>query len=526
MLPDVAAETERAIRGDVFLSRRNPQRRDVLAETARRLNKLDDVTVREALGVTRALLNGWKREYLERSFDELDHVVADEPDAHIDLVALSESIVSELRAQGWTDVGLREAAEHAASETGRTPAAISALRRIVLRERSEFTCFVSVTLPREHPPFPEDEPTFTLVSGLPSDVVVGRAPKRGTQLRVKVDAFDATGAAHVAHRRVVSTIGALTVSLPASRIAVPSDVVGVLLPDGRLRGCEVQERLVEEKRTARRDEIVKILASSWQASSTPAADPLHDAIRLRHRALVASDPESRLLLLWSGIERLTSGARGFKAALTAARDLVSDAVTFGKLRRDVGDVTATIDHVVTDPEKRKSLLALVGGFAGGRIDRGKVLEHLLGDKLGDKAKLDQLLALFYDEQPLLAHRCHALWKDFGGDSPGRRGPLIAEYHKRSEERVAWQVGRIYRGRNRIAHVGVGPERVRDLVGHAHFYLTQLVAICVHYSGRPAQEVLFRRMGQYQAFIQLLMKGDSSCLTARALMRPSALVGGE
>ena len=74
---------------------------------------------------------------------------------------------------------------------------------------------------------------------------------------------------------------------------------------------------------------MRILASSWHASSRQAADPLHDAIRLRHRALLASDPESRLLLLWSALERLTSGARGFKAALSAAKELVSHAVTFG-----------------------------------------------------------------------------------------------------------------------------------------------------------------------------------------------------
>ena len=91
------------------------------------------------------------------------------------------------------------------------------------------------------------------------------------------------------------------------------------------------------------------------------------------------------------------------------------------------------------------------------------------------------------------------------------------------------MGRIYRARNRIAHVGVGPERVRDLVGHAHFYLTQLIAICVHYgeqSDARAQDLLSRRMGQYQAFIQLLQRGDAECATAKALMRPSALVGGD
>lgn len=527
MLPDVGAEAERAIRDDVFLRRRQPQRRDVLADAAKRLKgeKPDDTAVRESLALVRALMKRWRREYLTGSFDELERIVANEPAAAEDLISLAESVVSELRALGWTDVGLGEAARHAISERGATPAAISVLRGIVLREASDFTCFVSLTLPRIRPPFPQDDATFALVDGLPVGEVVGRAPKRGTQVRVTIKAFDVTAAALTAHRRVLSTIGALTVSLPASRIDVASDVVGVVLPDGRLRGCEVQERLVEERRTAKPEEIVSILASSWRTSATPAADPLHDAIRLRHRALVASDAESRLLLLWSGIERLTSGARGFRAALGAAKELVSDAVTFGKLRRDVGDLAATIEHAVTHDERRLALHGLIGGFAGGRVDREKVLDHLLGDE----PKLQQLVGLFYDEQPLLAQRCHGLWRDFGGGNPDRRGKSIADYHKRSQERVAWQVGRIYRGRNRIAHVGVGPERVRDLVGHAHFYLTQLVAICVHYAERSelrAQEVLSRRMGQYQAFVQLLAKGDPACTTAKVLLRPSTLVGGE
>jgi hypothetical protein len=52
------------------------------------------------------------------------------------------------------------------------------------------------------------------------------------------------------------------------------------------------------------------------------------------------------LLLWSGIERTTAGARGFKSTLKAARDLVSHAVVLGKLRRDIGDLAACVEHHV------------------------------------------------------------------------------------------------------------------------------------------------------------------------------------
>lgn len=526
MLPDVAAEAEGAVRDDVVLRNRYPERRDVLAEAAKRLKseKPDDTSVRESLGRVNALLRGLRQLYVATCFEELDRLIADKPGGTDDIVSLVESAVSELRAIGWTDVGLREAAVGALAGGPATASAVNSLRDTVMRQAADFTCFVSLTLPEKRPPFPTDDATFAIVDALPDEPRVGRSLKRGSYVRVVVKACDATGAALVAYRRVLSTLGALTVSLPASRIDVSSDVVGVL-SDGGLRGCEVQERLVEEKRTAKPEEVVRIIASSWRASATPAADPLHDAIRLRHRALVASDAESRLLLLWSGLERLTSGARGFRAALSAAKELVSDAVTFGKLRRDVGDLAATIEHAVTDEEKRRALLALVGGYGGPRVNREAVLDHLLSDE----NKLRQLLGLFYDEQPLLVHRCYRLWKDFGAGNAERRGKSIAAYHERSRERVGWQVGRIYRARNRIAHVGVGPERVRDLVGHAHFYLTQLIAICVHYGEKSearSQDMLVRRMGQYQTFVQLLTKGDAACLTPKALMRPSSLVGGD
>jgi hypothetical protein len=363
------------------------------------------------------------------------------------------------------------------------------------------------------------------VDDLPNLVREGRPLKVGPYLKATIPARDPAAAAVIAHQRTVATLGALKVFLAGSQVDVSSDIVGVLVGDV-LRTFQVQERLLDQPRFATDREVARILTSSWRVHELRAADPLHDAIRLRHRALVASDAESRLLLLWSGLERMTAGARGFGSALNAARELVSHAVSFGKLRRDVADLIKSVQHHLADDKgRRKQLLRLstADESEAPRVDRMKFLQFFMGDE----GQLRQLTGLFYSTSPLLAFRCHQLWQSLGAGVPENAGGRIADYHERSRERVSRQIARIYRARNRIAHVGASPDRVRDLVWHAHFYLTQLTAICVHYGEQEtarAQELLVRRVGQYKAFVSLLKAGDATALTAANLLRPSLVVG--
>jgi hypothetical protein len=528
MLPDVVAEAERTLKRDVLLNSRYSPRCNALLESLKHVKPDKPDEIRGALAQLNVLMPLLRRSYVSDAFDELQRTIEKEPESHERMVRLGESIISELRAQGWSDAGLLEACSPLSAED-----AESKLRELAARvcsDKQRFECYVGLTLPAVRPPFPNSDPTFQIVEALPDGARVGRPLKKGIYAKVLIDAFDPIGAAVTAHRRVLSTIGALTVFLPESRIDLSSEVVGVRLSDGSLRGCETQERLAEEKRYLASEGVSRILASSWVASSTPAADPLHDAIRLRHRAMYKSDPETRLLLLWSGIERMTSGARGFRGgALAAAKELVSHAVTLGKLRRDVGDFAAILEHTVVEEPARGELLRVVGGYRedganADRVHRGKVLSYLLGDE----PKLKQMIAPFHSAEPLLAFRAHCLWRDLGSGSadPGRRGKDIAEYHDRSRQRIAWQIGRIYRARNRVAHVGVGPERLKDLVAHAHFYLTQIIAICVHHNeSQPvrAQDLLTTRMGQYQAYVELLRRGDPACLEPDALLRPTRVL---
>jgi hypothetical protein len=501
MLPDVAFEAGDILSGDEVLAHAYPVRKKVLAELAEKFRAKENVSP-ELIEQLRAIVGALRPDYVASSFRTLRDTLRESPKSHESIIAAVDALVSELRRQGWSDEALREAAGDVVS-AGLSPVgdAIARLEARVATRAKEFECYVSVSLPQKRPSFPLDEPSFVLVDQLPSGPREGRPLKAGPYIRARVNAHDATAAALIAHQRSVSTLGALKVFLPGSQADVSSEVVGVL-SDGTLKALEVEERLLEEQRFATDDDIVRILRSSWRTHELRAADPLHDAIRLRHRALLAADAESRLLLLWSGIERMTSGARGLGAALTAARELVSHAMTFGKLRRDVGDLVACVQHhVAKDEVRRKKLLQLAGSEAGEavRVDRARFLEYLLGDK----ATMQELVAVVYDTSPLLAFRCHELWRALGEGNRESTGPRIAEYHERSRERVSRQVARIYRARNRVAHVGASPDRVRDLVWHAHFYLTQLTAICVHYGATETtrtQELLLRRMGQYKAFV--------------------------
>lgn len=531
MLADVAQEAADLVAECELLRSNHVKRKEVLQDLVRSMASKENVTS-DSIAILRALAGPLKKSAVPDAFVRVLSLVRADSKERTALCELANTLVSELRSQGWSDEALLDAGIAARDMLPTSPPeAIEKLRELTLAPIRQFRCYVTVAmLPplRERLSRMSSDETFTLVETLPPLKRVGRPLKSGSLLQVVVPAYDFYAAAAVAHRRVLSTLGALAVFLPGSRVEVTGDLVAVE-ESNELRVVELQEKLVEEKRRADEREQLRIIESAWKASGSATSDPLHDALRLRHRAFLARDSESRLLLLWSSIERMTAGARGYDGALSAAKALVSHAVSFGKLRRDIGDLIGAIQHAVAqEPKRRDNLFKLVGvdyETQSHDIAREKVLALLLGEK----HSLRTLTEIVYDTSPLLAFRCHEMWKALGSGNSENAGKCIATYFEASRVRISRQVGRIYRARNRIAHVGTGAERVRDLVWHAHFYLTQLTAICVHYTEarpRPAQEVLLARMGQYQAFIRLLKAGDESAMRPDALLRPSLVVGGE
>lgn len=526
MLPDVAEEALHFLRNDKVMNARFARRKEALCELCEKLTKKETVTP-ALVAQVRAVFGSINRTYLREAFEVASHLIASEPGLQEAIEHLAGALVSELRYQGWSEHALHEAAKDA--DPTKPAAMVTDLAGRLLVSARDFACFVSVDHHGHTQVFPTTEGSFALQDSPPSAQAGGRPMRSGACVRVVVSATDHVAAAHLAYRRTLSTLGAATIFVTGSGINVASHVVGVEGDGGKITTLEIDDRLVEERRFARPDQVRDILIASWRSGRSDEPSPLHDAIRLRHRAIRAVDPESRLLLLWSGIERLTSGALGHVTALSAAKALVSPAVTLGKLRRDIGDLTAVMEHELGGDTKRwSSLKGLLGGYAdsGGRerLDRRKVLEHLLAPE----DELKKVLSLFYDDHPLLVRRWHALWRSFGQGGIDGRGKKIASYYKESEQRVRWQVQRLYRSRNRVAHVGHGSDQVRELVWHAHFYLTQMIAICVHYATEkvqppPPQEILLQRAGQYDALLQLLRADAPSVLTVPALLRPTSVI---
>ena len=225
------------------------------------------------------------------------------------------------------------------------------------------------------------------------------------------------------------------------------------------------------------------------------------------------------MLLWTGVERLVIG--GPTGLVESARTLVPKAIALGKLRRDLGVLAAEIDAVGSDDDAFADLYERVGlKGAKRRVDRAKLAESLFASEEENRL----LLAPLYERDARLIQ----WWWSLRDRLMNRQPEAISGFFEESRQRHEWQVLRLYRARNAVAHGVRAPVWLGDLIRHAHFYLTELVAIAVHYreeaSDRAAYDILAERAAQYDVFLQLAQAGVPTALAAGTLVRPTILVG--
>jgi hypothetical protein len=185
----------------------------------------------------------------------LSELVDATPKAHAAVLAIADTLVSELRVRGWSDEGLVDAVAEARQTEESTTSSIAKLEQIVSKSAAEYECYVSVSVPQKGLPFPDD-PSFTLVDEVPQASKARRPMKGGPYIRATIEAFDPAAAAATAYRRCSSTLGALRVFLPGSQLDVSSEVVGVQLADG-LRMQEGILSLMQMPRSVAAVEMVK-----------------------------------------------------------------------------------------------------------------------------------------------------------------------------------------------------------------------------------------------------------------------------
>ncbi len=351
----------------------------------------------------------------------------------------------------------------------------------------------------------------------------GRIPTiRGPFAALDVSARDLRHAATLARARVASALAAVAVF--SKPMTVRSQIVTVVRGETCI-AYDTAEPLAMERRRSNPGEISRIVASAVSAAEDPNGDPVIDAIRLYDRALHSPDRESRFMLLWLGIERLCAGAPGQGKILSAVRAVVPKTMALAKIRREIMAFVDALERCALSEQQRSTLHHLVGHVDTDgvtRVDRRKVLERILGDDPSSRA----LTAIFYDVDVRLTQWYCRLRKRFGDGAPEKLHECVATCIEDSRRRTEWQVLRLYRARNNVAHAGYGPLWLGDLIHHAHYYLTQMIAVAVHYREtaprRPPSEIFAERVGRYDVYANLLSKKHAQAVSVNVLLRPTLL----
>jgi hypothetical protein len=520
MLPDIASEALSLLSEDVVLKCVQSQIVDLLRESLEKVRS-GAFSASDLAGLD-AYAQTLENSYLVSAFAALGTYLTSRPKHLFDIDRICVNLVSDLRSRGWSDASLAELMQAARAGATSDLEALDSFRCAVSGGPRAFTCYVAVTVTggRDDIHAPGE---FEIVDEAPRAAGAASAPKRGPYARVIVAALDARYAAETAFTRVSSVLGAVAIFVRTD-VNVRSSIVTVSVDQGKMvTSVDVRLRLAREPRTAGVGQLRRVAQSALASSRSGASDAVFDAIRHRQRAAEAEDLESRFMLLWLGIERLCLGAGASGKIQESVRALVPRAITLGKLRRDVAALGAAIARAPIDVERRSVLVEILSlDGAHGGIDLRALLGVLVRGK--DDPESRRLTGTFYASDVRLAQWYGGLQKDLSGPTPAS----ICEYLDRSRLRIERQCLRLYRARNSVAHAARGPAWLADLVSHAHFYLTQLIAICVHYRERSAEvaavQVLVSRAGQYDAFRALVHAGHPGALSVEGLLRPTAIVG--
>lgn len=517
---DVAQEARLLVRVDPILKATNPNVQVILlAELENFCREKPDVTQAGIMRM-RAALAILESTYIQDGWAYLEDLVRASPRKLYEIEDVLCNIIADVRGRGFSDDSI------AAAFSANDCSSVRTLAAALHGRPQSHRCYLAADLSAETTARLRSArlQNLAIATELPAEAT-GPPPPPGPFVTVEVTAADSRHAASLARSRVEILFGALGV-LSHTHVELRSNLVVVEVSGALTSVLTSEVALPKESRRPSRENLQLIIERTWHADAEDTSDPLFDAIRYHRKAVQATDLDSRFMFLWLGLERLVLGSRDHQRVLRATKELLPKTISMSRIRREVGSLAASIRSIHLPAERKTRLFELVGGGErnAGSVDPVRLLERLLGNE----AQSRELTALFYDEDPRLTQWYSRLRKALGNGDEASRGPYAADYIEESNRRVEWHILRLYRARNMIAHVGQGPAWMRDLVIHAHHYLTQLVALIVHYRAKRLKdstvEVIAARCGQYDNYISLLRAGDAKAISPKMLLRPSRLFG--
>lgn len=190
---------------------------------------------------------------------------------------------------------------------------------------------------------------------------------------------------------------------------------------------------------------------------------------LEHCSLAHSGTAQKIQLvnLWSATECLAASSR-VGSVLGRVVEVVAPIVVWRRIEKLLRYVAIALH----DFQRKGATTSLGGGFPPGKqfVSPGWLMLTLT-----KPAQDPDLVALFKfaSSHPLLCNRVKTLWESL------KDPKKLARELARSKQRVEWQLARIYRARNLIAHDGEEAPYLHVLLDHLHFYFSMALSRILH-----------------------------------------------
>lgn len=407
-IPDVAAEARLLIGHDVVLRRRRRPLKEMLDGIISRCSVADSIKGADVHRLN-AISGYLEKTYVPDSLELILESILERPKELVELEALCESLVADLRARGFFDETLLELVPQGFAREF-VQLDFFQLRSRVQAESVAWACYVPVKLKKFAALVPEED-GLSLV-GDPRD------PRSKQQFAcLQVHALDPRYAGHVAIARVDSFFGAAQIFAKGGPARIDGSTV-LIAVDSELSEFDTTQAYHAERRATSGARVRHHLRSAWREGGHSEGDALYGAIRHHTRATSTIDAESRFMLLWFGVERLIVGSTDHKTVLSAARALVPPAVVITKVRTDLHALATALLKL-----RRDSIAGLIGSGVSPRP-----YEALFDRIIAPKEESDELTQHFYDQPDLVQwywkiRRSLVASTSLGGVS----GPAVADY---------------------------------------------------------------------------------------------------
>lgn len=416
-------------------------------------------------------------EYPSLLFDELERILAeDERNYKIDLHMLCMLLAVDLKNLGLSVEQLRMSARELATkseETGFIPA-LREMRRQLLSSSKKFDCIHLVRGPIDfrHLDLPDVGPIDDAAAGDGNGAEFwDQDPGPGvTALRCTVDATDPFAAVRLSTQRVEEVVAFWRLYRPSTEITIHPGVLVKSDDAGSTYVNTSRWNSVAMPRDAKgHDEKASRLIARLNTMRAEDRRHVNASLQYFRSSLGARKQETRLMNLWIALEALFQGVE--TGSLISH---VADSVSKTMALTYVHDISRSVPVDIRFTWRSRPKKELIAKLPRSNENVLDFTDFMWLITRPDSSEEWAMFAQMFTQNPLMMFR---LWKLRDGifKSPSD----MADHIDRHRNNVKWQVYRIFRLRNTIAHRGSAPRDISQLTGHLQTYFITVFHDIVH-----------------------------------------------